>query len=376
MLPATNTESDESDEADMSLLSKEELAEINSQADETVSEWADELKREMKNSPDDTAAVTASEVEDSKKNAGISDETLAVAVALEFELAALHDQLAAGDTSALTENTSDFLTTILAGTVTAYALRSAMTAAFARGALDAGGSHIRLMPGLMHPERTLTVLKHSGVLSGATMATAAADIARRADVTAKVLKAQLIQDQRDLLNEGKETPQEIAAQLTRLESNFHVQKHADISSEQANGFGEYQARPRTSYTEFYREENRIEWRDWPTKWRELGGTFHGAPSDYPEGRMIHETDSRFWEELSAFGTPWAPFDYNSGMNIKPVDAEEAERLGLGKVRPVGPRAPKLEFNAKIEFSADYDDDVKSALLDSMQDWVDKKPVAV
>ena len=45
-------------------------------------------------------------------------------------------------------------------------------------------------------------------------------------------------------------------------------------------------------------------------------------------RMVALVNHPVWAALSRFGTPYPPFDFNSGMGIEPIDAEEAEELGI------------------------------------------------
>lgn len=61
---------------------------------------------------------------------------------------------------------------------------------------------------------------------------------------------------------------------------------------------------------------------WPNRWREFGGRFYGG------GRMIARKDDAVWTGISRFGNPYPPFDYNSGMWLKPVPRWEAEQLGV------------------------------------------------
>lgn len=69
-------------------------------------------------------------------------------------------------------------------------------------------------------------------------------------------------------------------------------------------------------------------RDWPGKWRAAGGHFYGG------GRMIALKDDPIWSltleagGFNRFGNPYPPFDYNSGMWVKPVSRREAEAFGL------------------------------------------------
>jgi len=65
-------------------------------------------------------------------------------------------------------------------------------------------------------------------------------------------------------------------------------------------------------------------RDWPTRWRVAGGP--GNP-DFPM-RLIALKSDPIWIAISAFGVPWPPFDFNSGMGLMDVSREEAEAIGL------------------------------------------------
>jgi hypothetical protein len=46
--------------------------------------------------------------------------------------------------------------------------------------------------------------------------------------------------------------------------------------------------------------------------------------------MIALKNSVIWERVNLFGLPHSPFDFNSGMDMRDVYADEAERLGLIK----------------------------------------------
>jgi len=69
--------------------------------------------------------------------------------------------------------------------------------------------------------------------------------------------------------------------------------------------------------ELYRAEGRKEPRDWVSRWRDAGGQFYGG------GRMIALKNDPIWIRVSAFGLPYPPFDFNSGMDIADVDRDEA-----------------------------------------------------
>ena len=44
--------------------------------------------------------------------------------------------------------------------------------------------------------------------------------------------------------------------------------------------------------------------------------------------MIARKDSDIWTAISAFGLPYPPFDYNSGMDLQDIDRDEAVQLGV------------------------------------------------
>ena len=73
--------------------------------------------------------------------------------------------------------------------------------------------------------------------------------------------------------------------------------------------------------ELYREEARIHERAWRKRWKDHGGGIYG-------GRMIARKNDPIWSAISAFGSPYPPFDYNSGMGVRDVSRDVAEQLGV------------------------------------------------
>lgn len=136
-----------------------------------------------------------------------------------------------------------------------------------------------------------------------------------------------------------------------LESRLRLILETNI--DMARGFGGYQQTQDVDVMEefpaweFYRAEERKEPRDWPARWEAAGGDFYPGDSDYPEGRMIALKNDPIWEEISAFGLPYAPFDFNSGMDLRDIDREEAEQLGL--IQPKQTVQPdRMGFNEGVE----------------------------
>lgn len=92
--------------------------------------------------------------------------------------------------------------------------------------------------------------------------------------------------------------------------------------------------------EFVRVEERVEKRDWRTRWRDAAGRVGDEVADRVlrrTGRMAARKDSEIWTALSAFGIPQAPFDYNSGMDVR--DLGRKESLALGIIEPADRLTP-------------------------------------
>ena len=94
--------------------------------------------------------------------------------------------------------------------------------------------------------------------------------------------------------------------------------------------------------ELFRLEEREVPRNWELRWRSNGGKFF-------DGRMIARKDDRIWYDISRFGTPYPPFDYNSGMWTDDVSRSEAEYLGV--IDPdeavEAQKAPKLAMQSVV-----------------------------
>jgi hypothetical protein len=103
--------------------------------------------------------------------------------------------------------------------------------------------------------------------------------------------------------------------------------------------------------EFRRVESRIEPRPpefWPERWQEAGGSIGWVGA--LQTPMIALKTSPIWENLSAFGVPWPPFDYQSGWGVVDVGRNEAEERGLidpqEDIQPI-----EAQFNDSLEASA-------------------------
>jgi len=79
--------------------------------------------------------------------------------------------------------------------------------------------------------------------------------------------------------------------------------------------------------EFLRTQWRKEPREWLERWQAVGGECKVAGGEYGF-RMLAPIGSPIWKRLSAFGTPFPPFDFNSGMGLRSIPAKEAIELGV------------------------------------------------
>ena len=146
--------------------------------------------------------------------------------------------------------------------------------------------------------------------------------------------------------------------------NLILETNADM----ARGFGQWkQGQDPTLLAiyparELFRGETRKEPRNWEARWAAAGGETYG-------GRMIAPTNSDIWSKISRFGTPFPPFDFNSGMDTLDVSRSEALRLGVVK-KTDPPQTPHPgDFNIK-DAKTSATGGLKDALSDSLGDGVD------
>jgi hypothetical protein len=97
--------------------------------------------------------------------------------------------------------------------------------------------------------------------------------------------------------------------------------------------------------ELIREETRRVPRDWETIWTAKGGRLL-------DGRMVALKTDSIWTKISAFGTPWPPFDYGSGMGLQDLDRDEAEALGLLRKGDIIQPTQAEDFNASLQASTE------------------------
>ena len=116
--------------------------------------------------------------------------------------------------------------------------------------------------------------------------------------------------------------------------------------------------------ELYRQrESRVK-RNWAEKWQQAAEKV-GWQGVARNGQMIALVTSPIWVELSAFKNPYPPFDYGSGMRVRPVDFEVCEELGLVSLDDMD--ALEAEMQAQKE---SLNADVKASIEGLGEDLID------
>lgn len=132
-----------------------------------------------------------------------------------------------------------------------------------------------------------------------------------------------------------------AGSIKDLSSDGRINLVLKTNKQMAEGYGSWRQGQDATILEAYpaqelvRMEDRKEKRTWRERWRAAGGkvypgTTPGLPLEdgMSEGRLIALKDDEVWVRLSAFGLPYPPFDYNSGVDVEDVSRSEAVELGL------------------------------------------------
>lgn len=100
--------------------------------------------------------------------------------------------------------------------------------------------------------------------------------------------------------------------------------------------------------ELVRFEERKMKRNWHERWRAAGGTIYPGPGlDGREGRLVALKTDPVWANLSRFGTPWPPYDFNSGVWVEDVLLDEAIDLGVIPSNAPPPAPVFEDFNREL-----------------------------
>ncbi|MFH0879825.1 MAG: hypothetical protein V2A34_08945 [Lentisphaerota bacterium] len=237
-------------------------------------------------------------------------------------------------------------------------------------------------------------------LSSADLARLSADIRRASAFSARVANADFVQRAYDLINSivdpqrtggapgatmdserMVETMQSYLrsiayapkrgeeGSLKDLSSHPRLKLIADLNTRMARGMGQFVQGQDPAVLdafpcqELFRLRNfaavdRGTARDWVSRWRSSGGRIYDA------GRMIARKDAQIWTEISTFGNPYPPYDYNSGMWTRPVSRQEAVDLGVISANDQVERSPIADASPLQASAEAFSDAVKKALIES------------
>ena len=118
---------------------------------------------------------------------------------------------------------------------------------------------------------------------------------------------------------------------------------------------------------FVRKKQRKEPRDWETRWNEAKAETANVPGVHPTEKVAL-VNHPIWAALSAFGNPYAPYDWGSGMGDKPVTREDALALGFKLSPNTDPMQQPVHrsMNEGLEATPQITDPVlKEALADKL-----------
>jgi hypothetical protein len=101
-------------------------------------------------------------------------------------------------------------------------------------------------------------------------------------------------------------------------------------------------------------------RPWPTIWERAGGRIYS-------GRMVALKNDPVWVNISRFGLPYPPFDFNSGMGVRDITRREALALGVdGLDQPQTPEPMSLASDLSAS-PAQRHSDLHAGLLQQLRD---------
>jgi hypothetical protein len=140
-----------------------------------------------------------------------------------------------------------------------------------------------------------------------------------------------------------------AGGLKDLASDRRLNLIIDTNLKMAYGYGNYAQMQDPDLLDMWpcQELIRVEDRDKKRNWAGMTGIWTSAGGKAYGGRMIARKDDKIWTRISAFGNPYPPFDFGSGMGVRDVDRSEAESLGVIK-RSTVVAQKKVGFNDNVE----------------------------
>ncbi|CAN5352252.1 hypothetical protein BH09VER1_BH09VER1_28430 [soil metagenome] len=223
-----------------------------------------------------------------------------------------------------------------------------------RAQFSAGIESVRLLQAVQDKLRGSLALQPEGVRNG----------------TAFIDRSSFIADMRKIaVDEGIFVDPLKKGGLQDITSRKRLGMIFDIQDEQAKEYARWKAEQDPDVLAafpaqvFIRLEERAQPRKWRERWSAAGGTFHN-------GQMIALKGDPIWRKISRFGTPFPPFDFNSGMGLEDIDRATAEKLGL--IKPGETPVPAEDgFNDELQASVKgLSPEIRAQLKKSFGDQID------
>lgn len=191
------------------------------------------------------------------------------------------------------------------------------------------------------------------------------NLAKRGDMTARPDEV-MLKIQRIAESEGVFTGP--AGTIRDIQSVPRLRLIAQMNEDMAVGYSRWKTSQAQIEGEFPAWEftrvraSDVPRQDWPERWEAARDEVDGE-GVATNGQMIALKNSPIWAALSAFGTPWEPFDWGSGMGVVEVDRDTAIESGaLVEGADLAPLPDK--FNANLRASVTGMDPAIAQRLDA------------
>ena len=165
--------------------------------------------------------------------------------------------------------------------------------------------------------------------------------------------SEIRRDIREYLPKAGYNPGEDRGTIKDLFTKARLDVIIDTNRRQARGFAQHieattngALRAFPAY-ELVRVYERKQKRDWISRWTAAGGRL------YSGNQMIALKTDPIWSRINkAFGTPYPPFDWGSGMGVQDVSRGDCLALGVIEEDTPDQTPPTADFNGSLEASFD------------------------
>ena len=168
--------------------------------------------------------------------------------------------------------------------------------------------------------------------------------------------SEIRRDIREYLSKAGYNPSDARGTIKDLYTKARLDVIIDTNRRQARGFAQHMEattkgalRSSPAY-ELVRVYERNQKRNWIQRWTAAGGKV------YPGNRMIALKTDPIWTRISAFGTPYPPFDWGSGMGVEDVGRGECLDLGVIDEDTPDQTPPTADFNSGMQAEVPFEND--------------------